>query len=102
TKLNVSERTDCAGDPTCGGDGIPDPAPDAPAAATFWAGSANADTVFLSTSEALTDDADVSSAQKLCRYTIDPDGAGHHLTFVSANQVSPGTPVEVTGVLGAS
>jgi hypothetical protein len=26
--VSASERTDCAGDPTCGGDGVPDPTPD--------------------------------------------------------------------------
>src|SRR5690606_10056290 len=31
-----SQRTDCAGDPTCGGDGVPDPAPDAEGFGSFF------------------------------------------------------------------
>lgn len=57
--VSASQRTDCAGDPTCGGDGIADPAPDP--GGTFPALYLSAergagDKVLFSSCEKLTDD----------------------------------------------
>jgi hypothetical protein len=61
--VSESERTDCAGDPTCGGDGVanPTPDPDTPTAALFQSASANADgpAIFTSITK-LTDEATAS------------------------------------------
>ncbi len=63
--VSISERTDCANDPTCGGDNEPDPAPDplGPLPPTLLAGeAAHGDKVLFSSCEKLTDDSTASSA----------------------------------------
>jgi hypothetical protein len=83
-QLNASERTDCAGDPTCGGDGRPDPMPDAFGPAQYLEASADGTRVFFSTSQALTDDAQ-PGARKLYMYDASkPASAPDNLTLVSS------------------
>jgi DNA-binding beta-propeller fold protein YncE len=87
-QINASERTDCATDPTCGGDGVPDPAPDSqgPNRAMFWTATPDGAKAFFETSEALTDEATHSSATGLNLYIYDQaKPAGDRLTLV-ANQ----------------
>jgi hypothetical protein len=89
-KLNASERTDCAGDPTCGGDGIGDPAPDptGPAPAIVWDASADGTRIFFTTSEALTDDAPVDGNRKLYMYDASKQANDpHNLIFIASNDV---------------
>jgi hypothetical protein len=101
-QINASERTDCATDPTCGGNGVPDPAPD-PAGhqlATYWSASTDGTRVFFTTAEQLTDD-DTNTSIDL--YMYDAHGSGiHHLTRLSVdgNPIDP--PNDVQGVIGAS
>jgi hypothetical protein len=101
-KLNDSERTDCAGDPTCGGDGIPDLVPDpSPQPAQFQAATADGSKVFFTTSDALTDDA---SGTDLYMYdTTKPASDPHNLTMISPdNEPADGLDPAVDGVVGTS
>ncbi len=103
-QLNASERTDCAGDPTCGGDNVPDPSPDPSGAqpATYWNASVDGSRVFFTTPEALTDDAPLTSDNKLYMYdTSKPDSDPHNLTLVSVD-AQPDDGADVTGVIGVS
>ena len=67
---SASQRTDCAGDPTCGGDDQPDPAPDpaGPLPAFFWdAEVEQGDAVLFTSCEQLTDDSTAeASADPRC------------------------------------
>ena len=57
-RVDESERTDCAGDPTCGGDGTPDPMPDPIERASFFQmASADGSKAFFTSAERLTTDA---------------------------------------------
>jgi hypothetical protein len=95
-RVNASERTDCSGDPSCGGDGVPDPAQDpsnpdgVPRPATFWAASDDASVIYFTTQEELTDNA--GNGLNLYQYRLDRP-AGSRLTLIR-----PG----VSGVVGAS
>jgi len=88
--LNASERTDCAGDPTCGGDGNPDPNPGSPGPATFQAATPDLSKIYFTSSNPLTDDGSgglyVYDASQL-------DSDPHNLTFVTSG---------VVGVIGVS
>jgi len=103
-QVNESERTDCAGDPTCGGNGIPDPQPDPNGAqpAAFQTASADGTRVFFTTSEQLTDN-DTNTTPDLYMYDSSlPDSDPHNLTLISiGNPPSAVTPL-VDGVMGAS
>jgi hypothetical protein len=101
-QLNASERTDCAGDPSCGTDGVPDPAPD-PAGtrpAKYWWASVDGRRVFFTTEEQLTDDDDNPIGDL---YMYDATArAGAHLTRISRADDTLDTPGETEGVVGAS
>jgi hypothetical protein len=101
-QLNASERTDCAGDPTCGGNGIPDPAPDSPQPAIFQDASVDGSRVFFTSREPLTDDAPVGNAgggALLYMYdTTKPDSDPHNLTLISPGAIPQST--FTTGVPG--
>jgi hypothetical protein len=100
-QLNASERTDCAGDPTCGGDGIPNPAPDTFAPARYWGAAKDGSRAFFTTTQALTDDAPLGN-QKLYMYdTTKPASDPHNLTYLNASQVG-GSVDEVMAVIGES
>jgi hypothetical protein len=104
-KLNRSERTDCAGDPTCGGDGIPDPSsdPNGPQGAVYRDASADGKRVFFVSTEALTDDAPADGTNKLYMYdTSKPDSDPHNLTLVSVDAEPADGNANVADVLGAS
>ena len=117
TQVSESERTDCAGDPTCGGDMIADPAPDldAPPAALFQAASAagNGPAVFASPRK-LSDEATASTdggigasggptrcAFARCGlYRWDPSAdEGHRLEDLTASAAGGGG---VLGTIGVS
>jgi len=70
-RINASQRTDCNGDPSCGGNDVPDPTPDpfGPQAATYWASSVDGSKIFFTTSEQLTDD-DINHSNDLYRYDV--------------------------------
>ena len=56
--VSASERTDCANDPTCGSDNVPNPAPDPVATgAQFQLASPNGDEAFFTSPAKLTNDA---------------------------------------------
>jgi hypothetical protein len=96
-QLNASERTDCAGDPTCGGDGIPNPAPDTFAPARFWGAAKDGSRVFFTTTQALTDDAPLGT-EKLYMYdTTKPASDPHNLTYLSVTHSEGGSVVAVIG-----
>jgi hypothetical protein len=98
-RIDVSERTDCAEDPTCGGDGVPDSVSDpmAPGSGVFWDASADGTRAFFTTSDALTDDASADGRPKLYMYdATKAPTAPDNLTFISKGGG------EVEGVLGAS
>lgn len=112
-RVNATERTDCNDDPSCGGDGVPDPTPDpfnpggVPRPARFWTASSDGSKVFFTTSEQLADD-DVNGAVDLYRFDLDAP-AGNRLTRLAvddelsdnfANDVHAAHTV--SGVLGAS
>jgi hypothetical protein len=102
-QLNASERTDCAGDPTCGGNGVPDPAPDPSGtqAATYWDASADGSRAFFTTQEALTDDAPLGGT-KLYMYDANKPGTdAQNLTLLSVD-AQPADPTDAQGVIGAS
>jgi hypothetical protein len=111
-QINASERSDCDDDPSCGGDGVPDPQPDpanpggeAPPA-TFWTASADGSKIFFTTPEQLTDD-DVNNAWDLYRFDVNAP-AGGRLTRLSVdheladNAGDPHHGSKVSGVVGSS
>jgi hypothetical protein len=117
--VSVSERTDCAGDPTCGGDGIGDPAPDAASmAAQFQQASADSSGPALFASpKKLTDDAtavdsggpgpgigaDLCGFFRCDLYLWDPAAAeGHRLTDLTAGPGGGGVLATVGGSDDAS
>jgi hypothetical protein len=107
-ELTASERTDCAGDPSCGGDGVPDPAPDAYAPALFVGASADGSRTFFTTPSALTDDApgDAAGDRKLYMYdATKPAADAHNLTYLSRDsEFGGGTDLSdaVEGVIAIS
>lgn len=101
--LNASERTDCAGDPTCGGDGTPDPAPGTPGPASYWTASADGTRAFFTTGEALTDDAPGGGDKNLYMYdTTKPASDPHNLTYINVDHERGDAANDLTGVIGAS
>lgn len=101
--LDASERTDCAGDPTCGGNRAPDPAPDTFKPASYWTASADGSRVFFTTSEALTDDAPAGGDQNLYMYdTSKPASNPHNLTYLNADHERGDASNDVQGVIGSS
>lgn len=101
-RVDGSERTDCAGDPNCGGDDVPDPSPD-PAAtgeSRFETASADGSTIVFRTLDQLTDD-DLNGGFDLYRYDASlPPEDPHNLTRLSISTGSDGGGVG--SVLGAS
>jgi hypothetical protein len=103
TQVNASELTDCAGDPTCGGNGVPDPAPATPLRATYWDASADGGRVFFTTSEQLTDDTPPGqNSPHLYMWSATADAQGHHLTLLDADRNPADSPGVADGVIGAS
>jgi hypothetical protein len=93
-QLNASERTDCAGDPTCGGDGIPDPVSTPFAPARYLDASADGERVFFMTKQKLTDDAPDDEERKIYMYdTTKPGSAPDNLTYLGTGMI---------GMIGAS
>lgn len=81
TRVNVSERTDCAEEEPCDGDLVPDPLGHAPAA--FMAASGDGSYVYFLSSEKLTDD----DGAGLYRADLDQP-AGSRLELIAANAQS--------------
>jgi hypothetical protein len=83
-QLNASERTDCAGDPSCGGNGVPDPMPDTFGPAQYLEASTDGTRVFFMTHQALTDDAQ-PGGRKIYVYDASKPASGpDNLTLVSS------------------
>jgi hypothetical protein len=101
-QLNASERTDCAEDPTCGGDGVPDPAPATARPATPWDASTDLSRVFFTSAEALTDSAPNTADSSHLYMWSAAAPAGHHLTMLDVDKNSADLPAGVPGVIGAS
>lgn len=115
--VSASQRTDCAADPTCGGDGIADPAPDptgSQAARYLDAESEHGGEVLFTSCERLTDDStahpdpdngacfqppnefgSVGSRDDLYLYNVQSD----LLTDLTGNQLGKGS---FLGLVGAS
>ena len=66
-RVSVSERTDCAEDPTCGGDDEADPLPDLTLPATFQTATPDGAHAFFTSREELTDESNTSPP-------VDPPG----------------------------
>jgi hypothetical protein len=110
--VNGSERTDCASGPSCGGDGIPDPAPDPEGAQPgilMAAAPAHGEAALFLSCEKLTDDS-TAHAEGDCRSTnAEPGVAGMdlyrwdavsgHLTDLTASDTEG---AEVLGVVSTS
>jgi hypothetical protein len=99
--VSESERTDCAGDPTCGGDDRPDPAidPSGSQPETYETATADGSKVFFTTFEALTDDDGNGNADLYMYDASRPSSEPDNLVRVSAG--SGGAPL-VLGVLDAT
>jgi NHL repeat-containing protein len=100
TPLNVSERTDCNADPSCGGDEIPDlqPAPSRPA--KFLDATSDGAFVLSVTDEQLNDE-DTNSGYDVYRYEIDAP-AGERLTLISKDENPAATGSAGGYVVGTS
>lgn len=94
--LNASEKTNGSG--SGGADARGD------VGAQYWDASVDGGRIFFTSKDALTDDAPENGELKLYRYSVAPDGEGHHLTFVSADRqpIGFGADTGVTAVLGSS
>jgi hypothetical protein len=99
-----SKRTDCAGDPTCGGDGVPTPAPDPlPGGKRYETATPDGNRVFFTSPELLTDDANTGTSRNntaprdLYRYDFDAD----ELIDISA-ETNDADGAQVQGVVEAS
>lgn len=99
--VSASRRTDCAGDPTCGGDGEPDPVadPDGTGQVSFAAAAADGSVAFVTSCRKLTDDATAQCgsqgySEALYRY----DAGSDELTQISGGVPGPLGPVKVVGL----
>jgi hypothetical protein len=104
-EVSASERTDCAGDPTCGGDGVANPAPVAFSPTQYWGAAADGSRVFFTTPRALTDDAPVDGTAKLYMFdATKPASDPHNLTYLNYDQERSGgdTLNGVVAVIGES
>ena len=91
-EVTASERTDCAGDQTCGGDGVANPAPDSFYPSTFWGASADGSRVFFTSGQALTDDAPVGGDRSLYMYDANrPASDPHNLTWLNVDRETVST-----------
>jgi hypothetical protein len=102
-ELSASERTDCAGDPSCGGDDVADPAPDAFRPATYWGASVDGSRVFFTSAQALTDDAPTIGDRSLYMYdTTKPASDPHNLTYLNPDAEPGDSSNDVQAVIGTS
>ena len=101
-QLNASERTDCADDPSCGGDGVPDAAPVSYSPATYLTAADDGSRVFFSTSEGLTDNAQTSGARSVYMYDTTKSASDpHNLTYINFDEAKLGVN-DLRAVIGAS
>jgi hypothetical protein len=105
-EITASERTDCADDPRCGGDDVPDPVPVLFDSATFLAGSSDGMHALISTTASLTDDAPDPTNGDNKLYVYDgtkPPSDPHNLVYVNKDSGTRGLVANnVRGVMGAS
>ena len=102
-EITASERTDCAGDQTCGGDGVADPAPDSFYPSKFWGASADGSRVFFTSGQALTDDAPVGGDRLLYMYDANkPASDPHNLTWLNVDRETAEPANDVETVLAVS
>lgn len=104
--VNASERTDCAGDPSCGGDNVPDPAPEpgGPRQARFWGATPSGDRAYFTSEEQLTD-APVSGFGLYVYDASKQASAPDNLTLLSVDQEPSDDLADastVQGVIGFS
>ncbi len=101
-QVDRSERTDCAGDPTCGGDGEADPAPTGSSPATFLDATPDGTRVFFKTGEKLTDDTPLDSLYNIYMYDASkPESSPDNLTLLSVDE-NEADGANVHGLIGAS
>ena len=101
--MAASERTDCAGDPGCGGDGHADPASDIFKPAYYWGASKDGSRVFFTTQQALTDDAPVGGDRSLYMYdTTKAASDPHNLTLINVDREPADASNDAQAVLGTS
>lgn len=102
-EVSASERTDCAGDPNCGENGVPDPAPVSFATKRYWGAAVDGSRVVFSTSEALTDDAPVDGDRKLYVYdATKPPSDPHNLMLINVDREPADVSNDVQGVIAIS
>lgn len=101
-EVSESERTDCAGDPTCGGNGVPEPSPDPAGSqvATYWGATPTASTVHFTSAERLTDDDENDTADLYAYDATRAASEPNNLRRLSVED--PGFGGDVKGVIGAS
>jgi hypothetical protein len=99
--VSRDERSDCFGDPSCGGDGQPDPLPDAQTGlAQFQSADAAGTTAYFSSPDQLTDDSTASGNSTQDLYRWDGDAPeGQRLTDLTIQDPGSG---QVLGVVGTS
>jgi hypothetical protein len=81
--LNATERTDCADDPTCGGDGIADPVQQQEARGLYWTASADGSRIFFTSEDRLTDDAPWCCNHLYMYDSTKPPSDPHNLRLMS-------------------
>ncbi len=99
--LNASERTDCAADPTCGGDDSPDPDPAPFAPSAYADASADGTLVFLTSTEPLTDDA-AEGALNLYMYDATISPSQENLTLLNGGIQPSFAGLQSFGLVGRS
>ena len=98
-EITASERTDCADDPACGVNGIPDPAPTGYRASKYAGASLDGSRAFFTTAGALTDDARDDGQTKLYMYdTTKPASDARNLTLINVDR-EPGRQSPTTSAL---
>jgi Tol biopolymer transport system component len=105
THVSASQRTDCAGDPTCGGDGVADPVsdPDGPGQVRFETASSDGSVVYLQSCRKLTDDSTGNCGlpyrEELFRYDV---ASGELTNLTPQSALALGMCTSQCGVIGAS
>ena len=98
-KLNASERTDCAGDLSCGGDGVPDLVSPNSAPAEYLMATPDGSRVFFYSGGALTDDS--SGGSGLYMYdTTKPPADPHNLTRINVDHEPADNASNFTAIIG--
>lgn len=100
-QLNASERTDCADDPSCGGDNEPDSAPDTFGPAEYLDATPDGTRIYFMTGEQLTDDAPDNGDNIYMYDATKPASAPDNLTLLTVDAF-PADGVGPAGLVGTS